>query len=79
MPQITFEELKTKYQNKLQKDTEVACKIISKLKQKGAEAVILACTDLPLLVSQEKSTLPLINTLEILANSAVDLLSNKGR
>jgi len=58
------------------KDELFLFKLILKLKQKGAEAIILACTDLPLLVSQEKSTLPLINTLEILANSAVKLLNN---
>ncbi len=32
MSRITFEELKTKYQNKLEKDNEVTCRLIAKLK-----------------------------------------------
>lgn len=33
MSTITFEELKTKYENKLTKDTEVNCKILAKVKE----------------------------------------------
>ena len=32
MSTITFEELKNKYQNKIEKDTEVNCKLLAKLK-----------------------------------------------
>jgi len=32
MSRITFEELKTKYQSKLEKDNEVACRLLAKLK-----------------------------------------------
>ena len=32
MSTITFEELKNKYQNKIEKDTEVTCKLLMKLK-----------------------------------------------
>lgn len=59
------------------KDELFLIKIISKLKSKGAEAVILACTDIPLLISQEKSSILLINTLEILAKSSVELLNKE--
>ncbi|MBN2627231.1 MAG: aspartate/glutamate racemase family protein [Spirochaetales bacterium] len=46
--------------------------IIEKLKEKGAEGIILGCTEIPLLVRQENSVLPLFNTMEIHARAAVD-------
>ncbi|MBN2111796.1 aspartate/glutamate racemase family protein, partial [Candidatus Woesearchaeota archaeon] len=47
---------------------------IDSLKKRGAEAVILGCTDLQILVSERDSALPLIDTLEVLENAAVDFL-----
>lgn len=61
------------------KDKSFLLRIINELKIKGAEAVILACTDLPLLISQKESKVHLINTLEVLENSVVKLLSNKSK
>ena len=47
-------------------------KIVSKrLEQKGAEAIILGCTELPLIVSQEDLSVPLLDTLQILAEATV--------
>jgi aspartate racemase len=46
--------------------------IIETLKEKGAEGIILGCTEIPLLVRQENSVLPLFNTMEIHARAAVD-------
>lgn len=43
-------------------------RIIQKLKSRGAQAVILGCTELPLLIRKNKSTL---NTINILAEASV--------
>lgn len=47
--------------------------IISGLKDRGAEAVILGCTEIGLLVKQEDSVLPVFDTTEIHAVRAVEL------
>ena len=44
--------------------------IISKLKRQGAEAVILGCTEIGGLISQEDSVLPIFDTTVIHAESA---------
>ncbi|MCK5071131.1 MAG: amino acid racemase, partial [Desulfocapsa sp.] len=46
--------------------------IIDSLHKKGAEAVILGCTEIALLVQQEHTDVPLYDTTEIHARSAVD-------
>ena len=46
--------------------------IIDSLKLDGAEAVILGCTDLPLLISQEDVSVPLIDTIKVNAEAAVN-------
>ena len=46
--------------------------IISKLKGQGAEGVILGCTEIPLLISQEHSSLPLFDTTAIHAQKALE-------
>jgi len=46
--------------------------IIEKMRDEGAEGVILGCTEIPLLVKQNDSSLPLFNTLEIHSLAAVD-------
>ena len=48
-------------------------KIIKDLQQKGAEGVILGCTEIPLLVKEEDSSLPVFNTMEIHARMAIEL------
>ncbi len=45
------------------------------LKQKGAEEIILGCTDLQLMLKKEDSPLPLIDTMDVLANSTVKLMN----
>ena len=47
--------------------------IISGLKDRGAEAVILGCTEIGLLVKQEDSVLPVFDTAEIHAVRAAEL------
>ncbi len=46
---------------------------IDQLQQYGAEGVILGCTEIPLLVEQGMTTLPLFDTTEIHAQEAVNL------
>ena len=47
--------------------------IIEKLHANGAEGVILGCTEIPLLVKQEDTKVPLFDTTTLHANAAVDL------
>lgn len=46
--------------------------VIGRLVRRGAEAVVLACTEIMLLVKPEDSTVPLFDTTEIHAVAAVD-------
>lgn len=46
--------------------------IIDKLKTRGAETIILGCTEIPLLIKEGDCDLPIINTLEIHSKAAVD-------
>lgn len=46
--------------------------IINKLRDKGAEGVILGCTEIPLLVRQEDTELPLFNTGALHAQYALE-------
>jgi aspartate racemase len=46
--------------------------IINDLEQQGAQGIVLGCTEIPLLIKQEDTKLPVFNTLEIHAKAAVD-------
>ncbi len=46
--------------------------IIDKLHEQGAEGVILGCTEIPFLITEEDLDLPLFNTTEIHAKAAVE-------
>lgn len=59
-----------------QTDTEKLASVAQKLKNQGAEAVLLACTDLPLVISQKDTDVPLINCTEIYANETARLSSD---
>ena len=48
--------------------------IIHKLVSEGAEGIILGCTEIPLLVKQEDTEIPLFDTLHIHANAIVDFI-----
>ncbi|HEC96187.1 MAG TPA: amino acid racemase, partial [Euryarchaeota archaeon] len=52
-------------------------KIIENLVYKGAEGIILGCTEIPLLIKQEDSPVPLFDTTKIHAQSAVELSLNR--
>ncbi len=47
--------------------------IIARLVERGADSVILGCTELPLLVKPEDSAVPLFDTTTLHANAAVDM------
>ena len=47
--------------------------IIARLAARGAEGVVLGCTELPLLIKPEDSAIPLFDTTELHALAAVDL------
>ena len=45
--------------------------VIDGLKNKGCDAVILGCTEIPLLVNQEDSSLPILDSTRLLARAAL--------
>lgn len=55
-----------------QSSKETVKKIIYGLRLRGAEGVILGCTELPLLIKQEDVNIPVFNTTEIHAKAAVE-------
>lgn len=48
-------------------------RIIKDLENKGAEGVILGCTEIPLLIKQEDVDIPIFNTTKIHAERAVEI------
>ncbi|MDP3785384.1 MAG: amino acid racemase [bacterium] len=56
------------------KKIEMVCDALYK---KGAESILLACTDLQLAISNVKSPIPIIDTTEILINASVQELTGK--
>jgi aspartate racemase len=54
-------------------------KCINRFQGNGAEGVILGCTEIPLLVSQADSSLPLIDTTVLHAAAAVEKALESGR
>ena len=46
--------------------------IVARLVAKGADSIILGCTELPLLVQPEDATVPLFDTTTLHAMAAVD-------
>jgi aspartate racemase len=52
---------------------EKILRIMSELQRNGAEAVVLACTELPLLIRAQDTTLRLFDTMALHAEKAVNL------
>jgi len=46
-------------------------KVIDRLKDRGCDAVVLGCTEIPLLISQEDSPLPTLDSTRLLAMAAL--------
>jgi len=57
----------------VEESRERTLEIIKRLKTAGSQGVILGCTELPLLIREEYSVLPLFDTLRLHAQRAVDL------
>jgi aspartate racemase len=47
-------------------------RIMNKLKNQGAEGIILGCTEIPLLINDEDIDIPLFNTTKIHSQAAID-------
>jgi len=54
-------------------ETNKLANIAEHLKFQGAEAILLACTDLPLVINQKDTDVPLINCTETYVNEAAKL------
>ena len=67
--QIIFDELV--YGKVYQGSRDYFCQVINNLKEKGCDSVVLGCTEIPLLVSQEDSALPILDSTRILARAAL--------
>ncbi|QVY66486.1 aspartate/glutamate racemase family protein [Polaribacter sp. Q13] len=65
---VIYEELAIGVLNPVSKEKYL--KIINRLIKNGAEGVILGCTEIPLLISQEDVTIPVFNTTKIHATAA---------
>ena len=50
--------------------------IINHLKNNGAQGIVLGCTEIPLLISQEHTSVPLFDTLEIHTDAIVQFILN---
>ena len=66
---IMNELLKEKFNEETK---EKLLNIINDLEQKGAQGIVLGCTEIPLLIKQADTHLPVFNTLEIHAKATVD-------
>ena len=56
---------------------EAYVRIIEKLKDEGCDAVALVCTEIPLLITQDVSPLPILDSTRLLASAAVDVASGE--
>jgi aspartate racemase len=65
MNELLKEEFKPETKNKF-------LNIINYLEQNGAQGIVLGCTEIPLLIKQTDTLLPVFNTLELHVNAIVD-------
>jgi aspartate racemase len=49
--------------------------MLANLRERGAQAAILACTELPLVITEENTPLPFIDTTRLLARTALEYAS----
>ena len=45
--------------------------MIDRLKANGCDAVVLGCTEIPLIISDENSSLPILDSTRLLARAAL--------
>ena len=58
--------------NPTNQTTQEVLQVIQQLKERGCDAVILGCTELPIIVTKENSPLPFIDTTRLLAKKAFE-------
>ena len=66
--------LHSKWTNKgkfLQQSIEYYRTVIEQLKQRGCDAVILGCTEIPLIIDESNSSLPILDSTRLLARAAL--------
>ena len=61
----------------LAKSRQTYLQIIENLKDSGAEAIILGCTEIPLLISQNDTEVPVLDTTTLHAAHAVELATTE--
>jgi aspartate racemase len=59
------------------KDAKDIKSIIAEYVNRGAEAIVLGCTELPLAIKQSQVDIKIFNTTQIIAEAAVDFSLNK--
>jgi aspartate racemase len=57
---------------KLEKDKETLKTIAKELEKRGAEAIVLGCTDLPIILKQKDLDIRVFDSLEVLAKSTIE-------
>ena len=73
---VIFEELvKSKF---LPESRQYFSSVIRDLKNQGCDGVVLGCTEIPLLISQEDSDLPVFDSTRLLARAALRKATGKG-
>ncbi len=55
----------------LQRSREYFAEVIGRFKQEGCDAAVLGCTEIPLIVSDESSPLPTLDSTRLLARAAI--------
>lgn len=68
---IIYAELVRNVRTQTSRENVLAC--ARKLRRKGAEAVVLGCTELPFLIRPEHTDIPLFDTTALHAQKALDL------
>ncbi len=53
------------------------CGVINRLKAAGCDGVALVCTEIPLLISQEDSSLPILDSTRLMACAALDVAMDR--
>lgn len=53
------------------RSTEEFQRMIDRLKANGCDAVVLGCTEIPLIISDENSSLPILDSTRLLARAAL--------
>ncbi|MDJ0656532.1 MAG: amino acid racemase [Xanthomonadales bacterium] len=56
----------------LQPSVDYFCQVISDMKASGCDGVVLGCTEIPLIINDDNSPLPVLDSTRLLARAALD-------